>query len=114
MPQPQCYIVAGPNGAGKTTFAREFLPRFGNCTQFLNADLIAQGLAPLAPETAALRAGRILLQEWRRIAAQKKDFGFESTLAGLGYVAWLRRLRQAGYRIRLYYLWLPAVDVALL
>jgi predicted ABC-type ATPase len=37
------FIIAGPNGAGKTTFAREFLPNYADCKNFVNADLIAQG-----------------------------------------------------------------------
>jgi predicted ABC-type ATPase len=44
------YVIAGPNGAGKTTFAAQFLPDFVQCREFLNADLIAAGLAPFAPE----------------------------------------------------------------
>jgi len=52
-------IIAGPNGAGKTTFAREFLPNEANCPVFVNADLIAAGIAPFQPETAAFRAGRL-------------------------------------------------------
>jgi predicted ABC-type ATPase len=40
-------IIAGPNGAGKTTFAREYLPNEAGCPVFVNADLIAAGLAPL-------------------------------------------------------------------
>lgn len=55
-------IIAGPNGAGKTTFAREFLPREGKCPNFVNADLIAAGLAPFRPESAAIRAGRLYSQ----------------------------------------------------
>ena len=42
-------IIAGPNGAGKTTFAREFLPHEASCPVFVNAELIAAGLAPFAP-----------------------------------------------------------------
>lgn len=45
-PQPRILIIAGPNGAGKTTFAREFLPNEAGCPIFINADLIAAGLAP--------------------------------------------------------------------
>ena len=48
-------IIAGPNGAGKTTFAREFLPHEADCPVFINADLIAAGLSPFQPETAALQ-----------------------------------------------------------
>ena len=48
-------IIAGPNGAGKTTFAREFLPNEADCPNFVNADLIAAGLSPFAPELAAFK-----------------------------------------------------------
>ena len=51
------YIIAGPNGVGKTTFAREFLPNYADCRNFINADLIAQGMSPFSPETAAFGAG---------------------------------------------------------
>jgi len=43
------YIIAGPNGAGKTTFAKEFLPHYAKCPNFVNADLIASGLAHFHP-----------------------------------------------------------------
>jgi predicted ABC-type ATPase len=38
---PDLYVIAGPNGAGKTIFAREFLPNYADCKNFINADLIA-------------------------------------------------------------------------
>lgn len=59
---PVCWIVAGPNGAGKTTFALDYLPRVANCRIFVNADLIAAGLAPLAPEGKAITASRLFLR----------------------------------------------------
>lgn len=67
--QKKIVIIAGPNGAGKTTFAREFLRREAACPDFVNADLIAAGLSPLAPERAALRAGRLTMkrQSGRRL-----------------------------------------------
>ena len=39
--KPNLYIIAGPNGVGKTTFAREFLPNYVECLEFVNADFIA-------------------------------------------------------------------------
>ncbi|MCU0756975.1 MAG: hypothetical protein MUE46_18005 [Xanthomonadales bacterium] len=75
-------IIAGPNGAGKTTFARAFLPREAQCPRFINADLIAAGLAPFAPETAAIRAGRLMLEEIAACARRGESFAFETTLAG--------------------------------
>jgi predicted ABC-type ATPase len=49
VPSPVCWVIAGPNGAGKTTFALRFLPEDAQCRRFINADLIAAGLSPLAP-----------------------------------------------------------------
>ena len=60
---PTCWIIAGPNGAGKTTFALEYLPQVAQCSRFINADLIAAGLSPLAPERGLLAASRLFLSE---------------------------------------------------
>ena len=75
---PRILIIAGPNGAGKTTFAREFLPSEAACPVFVNADLIAAGLAPFAPETAALQAGRLMLQELARHFAARTSFAWDA------------------------------------
>ena len=61
MMSSSVYIIAGPNGAGKTTFATEFLPNYADCRNFINADLIAQGVSPFSPEAAAFHAGRLML-----------------------------------------------------
>ena len=84
-PQKKVVIIAGPNGAGNTTFARAFLPNEAGCPHFINADLIAAGLSPFAPDRAAVRAGRIMLDEISRSAAQGDNFAFETTLSGLVY-----------------------------
>ena len=82
---PRIIIIAGPNGAGKTTFAREFLPFEAGCPIFVNADLIAAGIAPFQPETVAFRAGRLMLQELARHSAEGCSFAFETTLSGSSY-----------------------------
>lgn len=109
---PTCWIIAGPNGAGKTTFALEYLPNTVGCRQFVNADLIAAGMAPLAPETGRLSAGRIFLNEIERHVSASRDFGFETTLAERGYLRLIRRLRKAGWRVELIYLALPDPELA--
>jgi predicted ABC-type ATPase len=111
--RPCVYIVAGPNGAGKTTFARKFLPDYARCREFVNADLIASGLSPFSPEAAALRAGRLLLEQIRLLADKRSDFGFETTLSGVTYVSFFRKLKARGYKIHLFFLWLPSVEIAL-
>jgi predicted ABC-type ATPase len=110
--QPAVYVIAGPNGAGKTTFASKFLPDFVNCREFLNADLIAAGLAPFAPETQNLRAGRLLLERIKELTTAKLDFGFETTLAGRTYGHLLQSMKKDGYRVYLFFLWLPSADLA--
>jgi predicted ABC-type ATPase len=111
--QPTAYVIAGPNGAGKTTFATEFLPNFVSCREFLNADLIAAGLSPFAPETQNMRAGRLLLERIRELAKAGRDFGFETTLAGRIHVKLLSDLRKWGFHIDLFFLWLPSADMAI-
>ncbi len=110
---PNAYIIAGPNGAGKTTFAREFLPNYADCRNFVNADLIAQGMSPFSPESAAIRAGRLMLAEMGLHVKRGDDFGFETTLAGRGYLRLIRQLKKRGYEVQFFYLWVPRVDLAL-
>jgi predicted ABC-type ATPase len=106
-------IIAGPNGAGKTTFAREYLPVEVGITTFINADLIAAGLSPFAPELAARRAGRLMLEEIDRCGAEGISFAFETTLAGKGYLKRIEHWRRKGYRIKLIFLKLTNADAAI-
>ena len=110
--QPKVIIIAGPNGAGKTTFAREFLPQEAGCPVFVNADLIAAGLSPFAPELAAIQSGRLMLEAIAHHAARGESFAFETTLAGLSYSRHIPRWRKAGYRVELFFLGLPSADAA--
>jgi len=109
---PQIIILAGPNGAGKTTFARSFLPAEAACQRFINADLIAAGLSPFAPEQAALRAGRLMLEEIHASVARRDSFALETTLSGRGYLPMIRAWRQQGYVVRLFFLHLSSADLA--
>lgn len=106
-------IIAGPNGAGKTTFARSFLPAEANCPRFINADLIAAGLSPFAPEAAAIKAGRIMLQEIASCVAKGDSFAFETTLSGVAYLRHIREWKALGYHLSLYFLSLPSAELAI-
>ena len=111
---PTCWIIAGPNGAGKTTFALEYLPQVAQCSRFVNADLIAAGLSPLAPERELLAASRLFLAEIEACILQREDFAFETTLAGRSYLKLISRLRNDGWRVELIYLALPSIEMSLL
>lgn len=106
-------IIAGPNGAGKTTFAREFLPNEADCPNFVNADLIAAGFSPFAPELAAFKAGRLMLEAIAEHVRRKESFAFETTLSGLTYAQMIPAWRADGYSVELVFLALPNVEMAL-
>jgi len=111
---PNCYIIAGPNGAGKTTFATRFLPTYAKCIHFINPDLIARGLSPFDPDIALIRAGRLVAERIREMRDARVDFAFETTLSGRAYLRVIADLRAAGYRIHMFYLWIPGPELALL
>jgi predicted ABC-type ATPase len=106
-------IIAGPNGAGKTTFAREFLPTDADCPNFVNADLIAAGLSPFAPDLAAFKAGRLMLETIADYAKRGESFSFETTLSGLTYAQMIPAWRASGYVVKLIFLSLPDVAIAI-
>ncbi|NOU35446.1 MAG: hypothetical protein HOO88_01525 [Kiritimatiellaceae bacterium] len=108
--QPTCYVIAGPNGAGKTTFALRYLPEMTGCRNFINADLIADGLSPLNPAGVQIEAGKIFLREIEANVAAGTDFAFETTLSGLMYIRLLKELRLKGWKIVLFYLWIPGAE----
>jgi len=113
MKSKSVYIIAGPNGSGKTTFAKKFLPQYAKCLHFVNADLIAQGLSPFSPRIAAMKAGRLVLEQIQDMAGKDVDFAFETTLSGKAYIDFLKALKRKGYRLHLFFLWIPSPELAL-
>ena len=110
---PSLIAIAGPNGAGKSTTGPTLLKDTLGVTEFVNADLIAQGVSPFAPETAAVAAGRIMLDRMRDLARRRVSFAFETTLSGRAYAPWITELLEGGYRFHLVFLWLPSPELAI-
>jgi len=110
---PDVVIIAGPNGAGKSTLAPALLRDTLHIFEYVNADTIAQGLSAFAPEDASFEAGRVMLGRLRNLAADGKDFSFETTLASRFYSSWLKELQKQGYRVSLIFLWLDNVELAI-
>ncbi len=107
---PRCLIIAGPNGAGKTTFALEYLLGEAGITRFLNADMIASGLSPFAPEEKSVLAGRLFLDEIEAALKAREDFAFETTLSGRGYLKLIDQLRAEAWSVELHYIALPSAE----
>lgn len=114
MTEKKIVIIAGPNGAGKTTFAREFLPYEAGCPNFVNADLIAEGLSPFQPAQAAVKAGKIMLKEIHAYARLGASFALETTLAGRTYARMIPAWQAHGYSVKLLFLTLPSVEMAII
>lgn len=87
---PNVVVIAGPNGSGKSTAAPALLRDFLGITEFVNADVIAQGLSGFASENVALRAGRLMLERLKELAANEADFAFETTLASRTFAKLLK------------------------
>lgn len=109
----KCYILGGPNGAGKTTFAKEFLPVEAECLNFINADLIAQGLSPFQPDKMAIEAGRLMIRSINNCILKNESFAFETTLSGKGYIKKITEWKNQQYEIILYFFKLPSVEFSI-
>ncbi|HHT9146285.1 MAG TPA: hypothetical protein ACFYD4_11555 [Candidatus Wunengus sp. YC61] len=71
--QPHIIVIAGPNGSGKSTTAPSLLKGTLGVTEFVNADVIAEGLSAFHPEGAAFHAGRVMLERIHLLASLQKN-----------------------------------------
>jgi predicted ABC-type ATPase len=110
--RPHLIVMAGPNGAGKSTTAPLLLRGTLGVDEFVNADIIAQGLSAFQPEGAAFRAGRVMLERIHYLANKRVNFAFETTLVSRTFATWIADLRAAGYDFHLIFLWLPHEEFA--
>lgn len=112
MYRPHIIVIAGPNGAGKSTTAPALLRGTLQVKEFVNADVIAQGLSAFQPEAAAFHAGRVMLERLHYLAKERVNFAFETTLASRTFAPWIAQLLQTGYDCHIVFLWLPSADFA--
>jgi predicted ABC-type ATPase len=109
---PNLYIIAGCNGAGKTTAAYNLLPNVFETVEFVNADLIAQGISPLNIEGAAFAAARIMLERIEDLLSENKSFAIETTLSGHTYLKYIEQAKQKNYAITLFFVYLNSIALA--
>jgi predicted ABC-type ATPase len=107
-------ILAGANGAGKSTLAPALLSQGTPIKHFLNTDLIAAGLSPLASSLADIGAGRLMIQRLDQVVDQGENFAIETTLSGTWLAKRIPHWRGLGYRVELYYLWLSRPEIAIM
>lgn len=109
---PNLYIIAGCNGAGKTTASFNVLPQILNCKEFVNADEIAKGLSPFAPESVAIQAGKLMLQRIDALLSEGISFAIETTLATRSYRTLVKRAHDKDYCVYLLFFWLESPLIA--
>lgn len=112
---PNVVVIGGPNGAGKTTIARDVLDKTLNIAEFVNADMIAEGLSGFDPARAAFAAGRVMLARLHELSALHPpiSFAFESTLASRTFAPWLTALIDRGFEVHVLYVWLRSPELAI-
>lgn len=94
MSAPQFLVLAGANGSGKSTSAPAVIPA---SVSFINADEIAKSLPGTGGAAKEIRAGRLLLDQWRLLEAGRADFAIETTLASRALAPRITRLQERGY-----------------
>jgi predicted ABC-type ATPase len=110
----QVYMIGGPNGSGKTTTVNSLLSEEGvPFHEFVNADIIAQGLSPFNPDSVVIAAARIMIKRLEQLVEEEKSFIFETTCAGKNYIRTLEECLNKGYETNLIFLWLPRVEIAI-
>ncbi|MBL8890950.1 MAG: zeta toxin [Planctomycetaceae bacterium] len=109
---PIAVLIAGANGAGKSTAASRLLNGALGVIEFINADLIAQGLSPFDPDGAALAARDVMIQRMEALFAAGISFGLETTLAARTLAPRLKKPIAAGSQFQLVFLFLPSADLA--
>jgi predicted ABC-type ATPase len=109
--KPILVVIGGPNGSGKTTFYLENL-----CEAFpvfVNADLIAQRMAP-TPERDRL-AAQEAETERERLLIRKRTFAMETVLSRTEYwLDFVDRARRHGFEILLIFLCLESPELNIL
>ena len=105
-------IVAGPNGAGKSTVA-EFLMLNKNIYTYLNADIIAKGMAAQSRVGSDITAGRVLLEEIHVSLNRRESIAFESTMSGTSWKTVLKRAQDTGYDTTICYIAVSSAEISI-
>jgi len=106
MRKPVLIVIAGPNGSGKTSTTRLVIKHeWAEQCVYINPDEIAQSKFGDWNNVDAVRQAVEYCEAWReQLLAEHKDFIFETVLSSDEKVNFLRRAKEAGYFIRMFFI----------
>lgn len=106
MRKPVLIVIAGPNGSGKTSTTRLVIKHeWAEQCVYINPDEIAQSKFGDWNDVNAVRQAVEYCENWReQLLRERKDFIFETVLSSDGKVDFLKRAKEAGYFIRMFFI----------
>ena len=106
MKKPVLIVIAGPNGSGKTSTTRLVIKHeWAEQCVYINPDEIAQSKFGNWNDAEAVRSAVLFCEEWReQLLREYKDFIFETVLSSDGKVDFLKRAKEQGYFIRMFFI----------
>lgn len=106
MRKPVLIVIAGPNGSGKTSTTRLVIKHeWADQCVYINPDEIAQTKFGDWNDVNAVRQAVEYCEEWReQLLRDHKDFIFETVLSSDGKVDFLKRAKEEGYFIRMFFI----------
>ena len=107
------WLIAGADGVGKTTDALSRIEAVAKTRNYVNVDLIREGLSPLDPSGQSRRACRIALDMARDFIAQKQSFSLETTLSGKTHLGIIALAKANGLAVKLLYFFVDTPEVCL-
>ncbi|MBQ9523315.1 MAG: zeta toxin family protein [Paludibacteraceae bacterium] len=106
MRKPVLIVIAGPNGSGKTSTTHLVIKHeWAEQCVYINPDEIAQSKFGNWNDVHAVRQAVEYCDTWReQLLQERKDFIFETVLSSDGKVDFLKRAKEAGYFIRVFFI----------
>lgn len=110
--EKECTIIAGVNGAGKTSLYHVI----NSCTDLgerINIDEIVKSQGDWKDTLLQIRSGRLAMDRINECIENGISFHEETTLPGSTIVKQIKKAKEAGFRVTLYFVGIDDVDLAI-
>ena len=103
---PLLIVVAGPNGSGKTTITSEVIAsEWLEDAVYINPDNVAQDKFGDWNSPDAVRQAALFCEKWREdCLANGESLIFETVMSAPDKLEFIRRAKQAGYFVRIFFI----------